>query len=167
MDGRDWKRRLQLSEQAQSPATRQFGAWVHTRTLRQSGSTSKRFPAPRARVHLAHRRHRGSCCAMQTTERTADQHIRLRPTSGERLVHAKAHIHSTPRKSARWSRPQFAPKTPRPTARVIKRASTFAAQAKPSVYQFRLAHAPAVAMLRATSSESDRTIFIVFLEALC
>ena len=37
--------------------------------------------------------------------------------------------------------------TPTLTAVAMKRASTFAAQANPSVYQFRLAHAPAVAML--------------------
>ena len=47
------------------------------------------------------------------------------------------------------------------TVRAIKRASTFAAQAKPSVAQFRLAHAPVDSILRTTSGESDRTSLIV------
>jgi hypothetical protein len=52
--------------------------------------------------------------------------------------------------------------TMRLTAMAINRASTFAAQAKPSVYRFRLAQAPDEAMLRTTSGESGRTSLIVF-----
>src|SRR5260370_15744597 len=51
--------------------------------------------------------------------------------------------------------------TLRLTVKAIKKASTFAAQAKPGVCQFRLAHAPADAILRITSGESDRASFTI------